>query len=230
MLFRSRLDGSRGCIKQRMNKGIVSQPTGLALNSMSKLALGLKFRAQRSEPSQKPTTPSDADLIQCCLQGDNGAWAELVQRYAWLVYSVPRHAGLTAADSEDVLQDVFRILFQKLSTLRDPSRLPAWLVTCARNQTIDLIRRSRPVNALAEDLIPGNGDLQRIEQRDMLLKAVGRLTGNERIIVAALLDNTEISDAELALKTGLKVDSVRMVKSRALCKLKQLLGETGWRL
>lgn len=216
--------------KHRVNRIIVSQPTTQSLNSMSKLAIGLKFRAQRSEPSQKLTIPSDADLIHCCLQGDNGAWAELVQRYAWLVYSVPRHAGLTAADSEDVLQDVFRILFQKLSTLREPSRLPAWLVTCARNQTIDLVRRTHPASVLVEDLIPCNGDLQRIEQRDMLRKAVGRLTGNERIIVSALLENTEISDAELALKTGLKVDSVRMVKSRALCKLKQLLDETGWKL
>lgn len=204
------------------------QPTTQTLNTMSKLALGLKFRAPLFQPSQEVTVHSDADLIRCCQKGDARAWAELVHRYARLVYSVPRHAGLTESDSEDVMQDVFRILFQKLPTLRDPSCLAAWLVTCARNRTIDLVRRSHPASALAEEQIPCNGELHRIEQRDMLLKALERLTGNEKIIVSALFENPDISDAELAARTGLKIDSVRMIKSRALCKLKRTLGEMGW--
>jgi RNA polymerase sigma factor (sigma-70 family) len=196
---------------------------------MSKLAKGLEIRAQPSESRQAITTLSDANLIQHCQKGENGAWAELVHRYALLVFSVPRHAGLTEADSEDVMQEVFRILFLKLGTLRDPSRLRAWLITCAHNQTIEHLRHSHPTAVLDDELIPSNGNLQRIEQVDMLRKAVGGLTGNEKIIVSALFENPDISDSELAVKTGLKADSVRMVKSRGLCKLKRALGEMGWK-
>lgn len=197
---------------------------------MSILATSLKYRAQTPESHHSQITPSNADLIQRCENGDQRAWGELVHRYAWLVYSVPCRAGLNETDAEDVMQNVFRILFQKLPTLRDPSRLGAWLVTCARNETINQLRRSHPTSTLADELVASNNNLHGIEEQDLLRKAIGRLNGSEKIIVVALLENPEISDAELAAKTGLKQDSVRAVRGRALRKLKETLSQMGWRV
>lgn len=35
---------------------------------------------------------TDARLVEACLAGDQSAWAALVERYARLIYSVPRRA------------------------------------------------------------------------------------------------------------------------------------------
>src|SRR5512144_1837201 len=72
---------------------------------------------------------SDQDLIQACLEGDETAWKDLVLRYGRLVYSVPRRYGLSAADADDVFQNVFTAVYRHLAGLRDQARLAAWLIT-----------------------------------------------------------------------------------------------------
>ena len=57
----------------------------------------------------------DTQLVQACLNGAADAWNELVDRYARLVYSIPRRYRLCEADSDDVFQAVFTQLFQQLA-------------------------------------------------------------------------------------------------------------------
>src|SRR5262245_59842407 len=70
---------------------------------------------------------SDSDLVRSCLDGDQRAWDEMVERYGRLVQSIARRQGLGATDAEDVVQQVFAAAHAKLGSLRDPSRLSAWL-------------------------------------------------------------------------------------------------------
>ncbi len=85
--------------------------------------------AMESRRHQKAAvTWSNSEFIQACLGGNQDAWNELVDRYGRLVYSITRRYGLSEADSDDVFQDVFTTAFRKLDTLRDPSRLSAWLM------------------------------------------------------------------------------------------------------
>ena len=77
---------------------------------------------------------NDAALVHACLAGDQRAWDELVERYGRLVYGIPRRMGFSAADADDVFQNVFAILLRYLSDLRDYTRLAAWLVTTTRRE------------------------------------------------------------------------------------------------
>ncbi len=71
----------------------------------------------------------DSQLIQACLDGDNGAWKELVERYGRLVYSIPIRYGFSSADADEVFQNVFVIVFRQLRKLRQQAALAAWLIT-----------------------------------------------------------------------------------------------------
>ena len=57
---------------------------------------------------------SDAELVRACVEGDQHAWEQLVQRYQRLVYSIPRRAGLDEEASADVFQRVFTSLVEHL--------------------------------------------------------------------------------------------------------------------
>src|SRR5689334_7188669 len=86
---------------------------------------------------------SEHDLIERCLGGDDAAWSDLVGRYQGLIYSVPRRMGLSAEDSADVFQLVCVLLYQRLGSVRDPSRLGGWLLTTASREAIRVSRRAR---------------------------------------------------------------------------------------
>lgn len=47
----------------------------------------------------------DEQLARRCVSGDELAWRELIDRYTPMVYSLCVHAGLGAADAEDVCQE-----------------------------------------------------------------------------------------------------------------------------
>src|SRR5687768_4689004 len=86
---------------------------------------------------------SDQELILASRQGDAAAWESLVEKYERLVYSIPLNYGLSREDAADIAQITFTILLQSLDSLRDDSRLGAWLAMVARRHTWRLLNRQR---------------------------------------------------------------------------------------
>src|SRR5581483_7008110 len=84
---------------------------------------------------------SDPRLVQACLEGDQAAWNTLVERYQWLVYSIARRYGLAPADAEDVMQNVFLIVYRRLETLRDYTLLSSWLIRITHRETLHYLKK-----------------------------------------------------------------------------------------
>src|SRR5206468_12208099 len=63
---------------------------------------------------------ADADLVARCREGDQSAWAELVNRFSRYVYAISiRVYRLQQPDAEDVFQEVFARTYESLGELRD---------------------------------------------------------------------------------------------------------------
>jgi RNA polymerase sigma-70 factor (ECF subfamily) len=81
---------------------------------------------------------SDAELVARCRAGDQVAWEALVDRYARYVHAiVARVYRLEGHDAEDVFQEVFARVFERLDTLRDGDALRPWIAQTARNCAVD---------------------------------------------------------------------------------------------
>jgi len=81
-------------------------------------------------------------VVTAVKSGNQGALAELYDRYTSVVYAVAlRVLGDTMA-AEDVLQEVFLQLWRNPSAF-DAARgsLGAWLAVIARNRAIDALRK-----------------------------------------------------------------------------------------
>ena len=75
----------------------------------------------------------DADLVRRCLDGESGAWDELVLLYSRYVYAIVSQGyRLTGPYAEDAFQDVFLRVYDRLDTLRDPSSLRPWIAQLTR--------------------------------------------------------------------------------------------------
>jgi RNA polymerase sigma-70 factor (ECF subfamily) len=90
-------------------------------------------------------------LVDRCRRGDREAWRELVSEYSRYVYAIIlRGYRLQESDAEDVFQDVFARVFERLETLRDDDALRGWIAQVTRNLCSDHLRRSHPHEELTE--------------------------------------------------------------------------------
>ena len=103
---------------------------------------------------------SQEDLIELCIKKDRQAWDEFIRTYQGLVRKAVYYK-LTKAlrnDVDDIVQEVFLMLWKddKLSKLRDTSRLKGWLAVITMNLTCSFSRasykRSRMVSSIHEEL------------------------------------------------------------------------------
>ena len=67
--------------------------------------------------------PTVVALVTRATAGDQGAWHEIVERYAPLVWSICVRYQLNGQHAEDVGQTVWLLLVEQLGKLREPAYL-----------------------------------------------------------------------------------------------------------
>ena len=82
----------------------------------------------------------DQELYSAALEGGPEAFGPIVERYQDAVFGVVLVRLRNFHDAEDVAQQAFIEAFQRLDSLRDPTRLGAWLRSIAIHRAIDWIR------------------------------------------------------------------------------------------
>ena len=97
---------------------------------------------------------TDARLVARCRQGDEEAWRALVERFSRYVYAIAIQAfRLSEQDAEDVFQEVFARVFERLDTLREDEAVRPWIAQLTRRLCIDRLRSGgREFAADADDL------------------------------------------------------------------------------
>jgi RNA polymerase sigma-70 factor (ECF subfamily) len=85
-----------------------------------------------------------SQVVRRCMDGDSGAWAELVRTHHRRVYALCYRFTGNPADAEDLTQDVFLKIYSNLASY-DTTRgsLQVWITTMARNLLVDNFRRTR---------------------------------------------------------------------------------------
>jgi RNA polymerase sigma factor (sigma-70 family) len=177
---------------------------------------------------------SDAELISACFAGDSAAWDNLVERYARLVYSIPRKRGLSAADADDVVQAVFLTTYRRLETLRDAERISAWLIRVTHRET-SRYRRSRAASDAGLEFIASAAELpeeeiRRLEDHELVRRALDSLSDRDQTLIRALFFETEEEGyAGLAKRLGVPLGSIGPTRARALKRLEIALRALGYR-
>ena len=84
---------------------------------------------------------SDAQLVARCRAGDAEAWNALVERFSRYVAAIATQAfRLPQHDAEDVFQDVFARVFERLDSLRSDDAIRPWIGQLTRNCCLDRLR------------------------------------------------------------------------------------------
>lgn len=158
-----------------------------------------------------------ADLVGRAREGDTTAFRLLFEQYKNPVYNFIYRMLGRRQDAEDVLQEVFVKIFQKLPTLHNPEAFSGWLFTTARDETINHLRRKK------RHLFDSLDQLQPNARENTLSQAGGHSPSPEK--------HTALREREVAEILGCTVANVklRVFRARAVLnkKLKPYLQATG---
>ncbi len=86
----------------------------------------------------------DSDLIQQTLEGDEQAFAALVEKYQKQIHALAWQKIGDFHIAQEITQDAFFTAFQKLSTLTDHNRFAGWLYVIANRKCIAWHRKKSP--------------------------------------------------------------------------------------
>ena len=86
-------------------------------------------------------TYNDIELVKLSVDGDTEAFAHLVERHYMTVYKVSYKWCGIREDAEDIAQEVFIKLAQKLKTFRKKSSFKTWLYRITINTAKDFHRK-----------------------------------------------------------------------------------------
>ena len=87
--------------------------------------------------------PADAVLIKRFLQGDEAAFSELYHRYRRQLYAFLNNLIGPGAECDEVFEETWLKVIDRLSGYRDDGRFGAWLFRVSRNIFYDRLRRTR---------------------------------------------------------------------------------------
>ena len=166
----------------------------------------------------------EIELIEQVRNGDEEAFGELYRIFAPMVNGIVL-ARVPRDDVQDIVQDVFLAAYKNLSSLKDDNLFGAWLAKIARNRAAEWYRQRKATDELDESI--SSGESKRGEAAEVLRAIRSLSDAYSETLVMRLVEG--MTAKEIAERTGLKPESVRVNLHRGMELLRQSLGVRGER-
>lgn len=182
------------------------------------------------------------ELVAACLEGESGAWEELLRRYANLIYSTILRSELDATDAEEAFQETAVALYRQLPRLREREKLTAWVIGIARRQAVNRIRararERRLLGPVDPSLVPSDlpdpvplaeEQRLRLEHAQQAKEAMGSISERCRRLLHYLFFEDPPPDyREISRRENIPVGSIGPTRVRCLVGLRRFFAERGW--
>ena len=168
------------------------------------------------------------DALTRCRKGDTEAFAEIVREHQAMVFSIAWHYFQDRALAEDLAQDVFLELYQRLSGIESAAHLLFWLRRVTTNRCIDhgrrrIRRREQALEELPEPTAAEAPADPLLTER--LQECMAHLTDKQRMAVV-LRYQEGLGPAEIAEVMEMPVNTVKSMLHRTLAEMRKRLERT----
>jgi RNA polymerase sigma factor (sigma-70 family) len=174
--------------------------------------------------------PSVVALVVRAAEGDEGAWYEIIERYAPLLWSICTRFQLSHHDRDDVAQTVWMLLVEQLGKLREPAALAGWLAVTTQRECLRVVtaaRKSERLGTRLDDAMQFVDDavieqeMLTAERNACLRAAFAELSPQCQRLLAMLLSDPPLSYAEISETLGIPVGSIGPQRGRCLGRLRR---------
>ena len=176
----------------------------------------------------------DVALIQRILAGDEIAFAELVNKYQKPVHTLAWRKVSDFHIAEDITQETFLKVYQRLHTLKDPNQFSGWLYVITANLCATWLRKKRiqtqPLEDTALTMTQRDAYSQHIveertktaaeSQREVVKQLLAKLKESERTVMT-LYYLGEMTVAEISRFLGVSTSTIKSRLRRARQRLQE---------
>jgi RNA polymerase sigma-70 factor (ECF subfamily) len=183
---------------------------------------------------RRKTVNDEARLIERLKEGDQDALQSIFNLYSAKLYNVAHRILGEAADTQEVIQDVFWTVYRKAKSFQGNSQFSTWLYRLTVNAALGKIRRSKKNKEVQYDeFLPkfqedGHHSVRPVvdwsdtldekyakhELQELLAQALAQLKPLDKSVVV-LSDLESLCDKEIAATLGLTVSAVKTRLHRA---------------
>ena len=178
--------------------------------------------------------PSDAELIQQCLQGQSTRFRELYHRYQGQVRAT-LHQLCGADVLDDLVQEVFLRAWKGLPRFRQSAEFSTWLYRITWNVATDCRRQKGKTRSHHQCLLPLEKtnteahNLNQLHYEDLVQRGLQTLTLDHRAVLV-LHDLEDLPQAKVAGILNIPLGTVKSRLHHARAAMRQFLQHEGVQL
>lgn len=182
---------------------------------------------------------TEEELIAKAAQGDQDAFAQLLELHKGKVYGLTLRLTGSAEDAMDLTQETFFNAWRGLPRFNGQSKFSTWLYRLATNAAIDFLRREKRRGAVTtvplyteeesqraldipDHRFTPQTELERKELQQAIQRGLERLSDEHRQALV-LREVNGLSYAEIAQVLGIEEGTVKSRISRARLALRKVL-------
>jgi RNA polymerase sigma factor (sigma-70 family) len=176
---------------------------------------------------------SDEALVALAARADDGALAELYDRFGHVAYGLALRIVRDPALAEDAVQEAFLTIWRSASRfVPERAKARTWILTLVHRRAVDVVRREQPRRAEPIELAPpASADVTEDEawlrlQRARVQDALRRLPDQQREALE-LAYYGGFTQSELAERLGEPLGTIKSRMFAGLARLRELLADTG---
>ena len=177
---------------------------------------------------------NDAELIQRILAGDENAFATLIRKYQRQIHAFAFRKTGNFQTAEDITQETFLQVYQKLATLNDPAKFSGWLYAIVNHLCIAWYRKKRLQNEALQEIYISEIETETYSryiatehakttaeaQHDLVKKLLTKLKEGDREVIT-LHYFEEMTSAEIGKYLGVSENTIKSRLHRARQQLKK---------
>ncbi len=173
------------------------------------------------------TVDDERVLVTRARDGDDVAFAALVQSSRARLWSICLRITGNHGDAEDALQDALTAGWQHLGRFRDDARFSTWLYRIATNASLAVVRRRRETPSEVDDIwLVVDDATARYDDVDRVQRALATVPETFRAALV-LREYGDLTYEEIAAATGVGVQTVKSRLSRARAAVSAALAADG---
>ena len=180
----------------------------------------------------------DHIYVERVKKGDQSAFASLVEKHKDMVFTIVVKIVKKPEDAEEIAQDVFLKVYDKLESFRGDSKFSTWLYRIAYNAAISKTRKRRLEVEALDDFTINNYSLDEVKeeldtidaeiQQKLLADAMEQLSDDDYLIVK-MFYLEEMSVKDISNVNGLSQANVKVklhrIRKKLYCSMKESMKE-----
>jgi len=183
----------------------------------------------------------DEELVRECLEGNQAAWADLIDKYKNLIFSVPIKYGFSREEAGDIFQEVCLGLLSELKSIREPKALAKWLLMVTAHKCFRWKKRAQRLvsldseenpEALTPEVPPEAQEIvAQAEREQMMRNVISDLPARcKKLVHMLFFEDPPLPYQEVAERLGIATGSIGFIRQRCLGRLKKSVTELriGW--